>query len=89
MEQAEIDSLLHFFYIDSHRRNHIAVYCQTEFNSIDRIKKTFFILLQILIISQRQTFGCNQHRLQMPINTTCFTTHKLGNIRIFFLRHHR
>ena len=83
------DCLFHFFNIDRHCRNHITVNSQTEFNRIDSIEEAFFIFLQILIIGQGQAFGRNQHSLQVSVNTTCFAAYKLGNIGIFFLRHHR
>ena len=82
-------SLRHLVHINRHRQNHITINSQREFNGVDSVEEAFLILLQVLIIGQRQAFSRCQHSHQMTIHTACLATYQLGNIRVLLLRHHR
>ena len=81
-------SLSHLIHIHGHGENHITIYSQGEFHSVDSVEEALLVLLQILVIGQGQSLRSGQHSHQMTIDTTGLTAYQLGNIRVFLLGHH-
>ncbi len=72
-----------------HATKDAGINSQAELDSVDGIKDAFLVLLQIFIISKRQSLYGGQHSHKMAHNTASLATHQLRYIRIFLLRHHR
>ena len=72
-----------------HSPYQLCIYCKAEFHRVDGVKQPLLILLQVLVIGKRKPLDRHEHRHEMSDNAAGLSTHKLGDIRIFLLRHHR
>ena len=60
-----------------------------RFDRIGGIEQRNFILLQIAIIGERQSFHDRQQRMQVAEDAAGLAADQLRHVGIFFLRHHR
>ena len=85
--KAILCTCFHVRLIKLHGGYHAGKKSQTTFHSINSVKRKFLILLHILIVCQRNSLHGSKNGCQSSINTSCFSSYQLSNIRVLLLRH--
>ena len=86
-ETQKVVSNLYDEYVKAHGGKHAVEQSDTAFYRIHCIKRKLFVLLHIFIVCKRDSLHGCENRCQRSVNTACFSTDKLCDIRILLLRH--
>ena len=80
---------LHDFLAHFHAADNLRVDGEAELDRVDGVKDAFLVLLQILVVGERQALDRGEHGHEMADHAACLSAHELGDIRVLLLRHHR
>lgn len=58
-------------------------------HGVDGVKESLFVLLEILVVGERETFHGGEKGDEVAIDATGFATDELGDVGIFLLGHNR
>ena len=85
--KAVLCTCFHNILAEFHSGNHACEQSDTAFYCVDRVKGQFLVFLHVFVVGERNAFhGCKDGS-QCTIDTACFSSYKLCDIRILLLRH--
>ena len=85
--KASLCTCLHVGFVELHSGNHAGKQGDTALYGVDGIKGQLLVFLHIFVVCKRDSLHCCENRCQRSVNTACFSTDKLCDIRILLLRH--
>ena len=85
--KASLCTCLHVCLIKLHGGNHTCKQSDTSLYRINGIERKLFVFLHIFVICKRDSLHSCKDRCQRTVDTACFSTDKLCDIRVLFLRH--
>ena len=77
----------HGILVDGPGRNHSGHNGQALHERVSGIERALLVLLQVLVISERQALHGYQQLHQVAVHATALTADKLGKVGILLLRH--
>ena len=79
----------HDILVDGPSRNHSGHNRQALHERVSGIERALLVLLQVLVISERQALHGHEQLHQVAVHATALAADKLGKVGILLLRHDR
>ena len=67
----------------------LGVDSEAELHRVDGVEDAFLVLLEILVVGERQALDRREHRHEMADDASCLAAYELRDIWVLLLRHHR
>ncbi len=81
--------LAHALAVEAHARDHPARGRERQLERVDRVEQVLLVLLQVLVVGQRQRVHHAVERRQVPDDARRLRAQQLGRVGVLLLRHDR